>query len=89
MALSSIEYKERLVEFGRDLSQVADNLYEAIEDELPPARREAVIAAAQKKVQDYSAFLEELKTPQKAELERKYGSRVRDIEGWLDTLLKR
>lgn len=86
MPLSSMEYKERLVEFGRNLSQVADDLYEAIEEQLPPARRATIIAAGQRKVRDYTSLLDEVTGPKKAEVEKMYGNRVRDIEGFLKTL---
>jgi hypothetical protein len=88
MALSSMEYKERLVEFGRNLSEVADDLYEATEEDLPRARREAIIAAGDRKVREYLALIAEVTGPKKAEVEKMYGSEVRDIEEYLKTLKK-
>jgi hypothetical protein len=89
MALGSMEYKERMVEFGRNLSQVADDLYEAIEEDLPRARRDAIIAAGERKIRDFSALLDDVSGPKKAEVEKTYGDQVRDIEQFLKTLKKK
>ena len=86
MALGSMEYKELVVEFGRDLSRIADELYRATTEELPPDRRAGVIIGGKRKVREYQAFLGRVEGARRLEVERRFGDSVDEISGFLRTL---
>ena len=88
MKVSSIEYKELVAKLAKDLTRVADDLYEAIEEKLPEARRVAIIAAGQRKLSDYAALLDRVSdsATHRAEVEKRFTRQMRDIQGFLKTL---
>ena len=58
MALSSTEFKQLTYGFGRDLHDVKQHLYFALNGELSESEREEAIAAGEKKLKDYAKLLE-------------------------------
>ena len=89
MAMSSIEYKELVVEFGKDIRSLADDLYEATTEELPAKKRAAVLAAGQKKVRDYEELLSRVQGAKNAEIRNDYGGLVEEIREFVRQLTEK
>ncbi len=89
MALSSIEYKELVVEFGKDVNRLADDLYEATTEELPAKQRASVLAAGQKKVRDYEDLLARVEGAKKTEVQKRFGELVDEIRTFVRTLTEK
>ena len=64
MALSSTEFKQLTYGFGRDLHDVKQHLYFALNGELSESERKEAIAAGEKKLTDYAKLLEQLEALQ-------------------------
>ena len=88
MAMGSIEYKELIYEFGRDISKIADDLYEASSEEIPASKRKAIVAAGQKKVRDYELMLTKLEGARRSEAEQEFADAVEELRSYLRTLAK-
>ena len=72
MTITSREFKQLIVDFERDLQEIAEGLYEAIEDEISPKAGAAFADRARSKIADYSSLLndsrfDDLKRSQVAE----------------------
>ena len=86
MALSSIEYKERMLEFDEDLSDVAADLYEATTEKLTDAKRAAIVAAGKQKLMAFEALLAAVSPAQRPDVQKRFGSKIADIREFLRTL---
>jgi hypothetical protein len=54
MPMDSLEFKHLVAEFGRDLKEIGDRLYEALQGDLPPTEAEDAIAAARAKLMAFA-----------------------------------
>lgn len=86
MALSSIEMKELVVAFGRDLGPTADKLYEATTENVSKTQKSAVISDGERKLREYDDLLGKLQGARRAEVEKRYSRTVEEIRGFLATL---
>jgi hypothetical protein len=88
MPMESLEFKELLIAFEEDVADVRDDLYEALTDELPAARRKAIIAAAKKKLADYDAMLGKLQGLQRKQAADEFQENVGIIKERLAKLIE-
>jgi hypothetical protein len=86
MALSSIEYKERMLEFDEDLSDVAADLYWATTEKPSGQKRAALVAAGKRKLAAFDALLTVVSPAQRPEVQKRFGDKITDIRGFLRTL---
>ena len=86
MALSSTEFKQLTYGFGRDLHDVKQHLYFALNGELSESERKEAIAAGEKKLKDYAKLLEQLEGTKKNQAMRQFGESVEEISKTLTQL---
>jgi hypothetical protein len=88
MALGSIEYKELLNEFGEDVQEINDNLYQATKPATAAKKREAVVKSARKKLQDYDALLAQLDGAQRSNAEKRFADLMTEMRDSVTQLEK-
>jgi hypothetical protein len=86
MAMESLQYKELLHQFGKDLKRTDEELYEATDGEVAPARREAAVAAGRRKLQEYAAMMARLDEGERAHADERFAERIADIRRSLEQL---
>ena len=86
MALSSIEQKELVVAFGRDVRRVSADLFEATTEEVTKAQKNSAIAAGRRKVKEYGNLLSSLQGARRTEVETRYADIIRNIQSRLMSL---
>ena len=79
MPLGSIEFKDALLKFEKDINDLLGDLYEAKTDDLPAARKKAIIAAGKKKLADYDALLGKLSPAQKTTANKSFAEHMATI----------
>jgi hypothetical protein len=86
MALDSLEYKQRLVDFGGDMNTLCGHLYAAVTDGVDPDRKAELMASARRKSQQYDDLLPQLGENQRAEIESLYADDVNTLREFLSQL---
>ena len=86
MAMESLEYKELLHGFGKDLKRTDEDLYEATDGDVEPGQRQAAIAAGRRKLQEYDAMLARFDDGERAHAAERFGERIGDIRRSLQQL---
>lgn len=84
--LDSIEFKQAVVDFGSDLSKIADDLYEATSEDLASDRIVEIVAAGERKLQEYPVLLEKAGDVRRVEVEKDFGDTIGQIREYLKTL---
>lgn len=86
MAMDSTDFKRLSHGFGRDLHDVKQSLYFALNGELSEPERAEAVAAGEKKLKDYAQLLQQLEGTKKDQVTRQFAESVEEISKTLAQL---